>query len=190
MEIKTRASENMPHLALILLALLFTTSAHAQSPGKSFFDQKPSMWWPAVRFNAEDTNVRGIPVKSIRANWCKATEYTKALFADDLKDDNGKNGLDEADLAFSLEGTFDGTGTRQTAVVGVYETCRGKKGGFTLIFDRDTRKIRFVDGEDALEPFAALRKESDTAIRVVSCLKCDLASVVRWDAKRKRFVTK
>jgi hypothetical protein len=147
-----------------LLAMQFAASAHAQG----FFDKKPTMWWPAVRFNAEDTNVRGIPVKSIRASWCKATEYTKALFADDLKDDNGKNGLDEAGLAFSLEGAFDGTGTKEIVVVGVYETCRGKKGGFTLILDSNTRKIRFVDGEDALEPFAALRKESDSAIRVVS----------------------
>jgi hypothetical protein len=174
----------MPRLLLALLALLFAASAHAQG----FFDRKPAMWWPSVRFNAEDKAVRGIPVQRIRAGWCKATEFTRELFAGDLLDAQGRNGLDAAGLAFALDGAFDGSGTRQTALVGVYETCRGRRGGFLLIIDSGTRKVRFLEAEDAREPFRALRREGDTAIRVVSCLQCDIASVVRWDARRKRFV--
>jgi hypothetical protein len=174
----------MSRILLPLLVLLLAASARAQG----FFDQKPAMWWPAVRFNAEGTELRGIPVQRIRADWCKATEFTRELFADDLTDAQGRNGLDEAGLAFALEGGFDGTGTPQIALVGIYETCRGRKGGFVLIIDRDTRKVRFLQAEDALKPFAALRREGDGAIRVAGCLRCGISSVVRWDQKRRRFV--
>jgi hypothetical protein len=176
----------MARVLIPLLALLLTTSAHAEG----FFDQKPTMWWPAVRFNAEATEVRGIPVKRIRADWCKATEFTKTLFAEDLLDPQGRSGLEQEALAFALEGAFDGTGTQQTALVGIYETCRGRRGGFVLIIDSGTRKVRFLQAEDAQAPFAALRKEGDAAIRVVGCLRCNISSVVRWDPKRNRFVMK
>ncbi len=117
-----------------------------------------------------------------------ARSSTPGLFGEELVE-NGKNALDEYGLSFSLEGSFDGSGTKQTALVGNYETCRGRQGRFVLIIDSATRKIRFLHAEHARHPFAAL-KESAAAIRVMYCLACDISSAVRWDARSKRFVIK
>ncbi len=179
----------MPRLVLTFVTLLFATAAHAQAPSQApgFFDQKPTTWAPRGQLSPLGTEVRDIPIKRIRADWCGATEYTKELFGKELVE-NGKNALDEYGLSFSLDGSFDGSGVKQTALVGNYETCRGRRGRFVLIIDSDTRKVRFLDVEPARHPFAALGKESATAFRVMYCLECDISSVVRWDVKRKRFV--
>ena len=64
----------MPRFLLTLVALCFATSAHAQS----FVTVKPGKeaWWLRTEFRPLHTEVRGIPVKSIRADWCKATEFS------------------------------------------------------------------------------------------------------------------
>jgi hypothetical protein len=180
---------SMSRVLLALLALAFAASARAEPA--PFFPAKPApggAWWLNVNIAPQGKAVRGIPVKSIRADWCLADELTKEMLAGELKTSNGKDELDEYGLSFALEGSFDGSGVRQTAVVGIYETCRGRKGYFFLIFDTGTRKIRFLDHETARHPFAAIGQESATAIRILYCLECDISSVVRWDRARKRFV--
>lgn len=181
----------MSRLLAALLAVLFAAAAQAEP--KPFFPAEPKpggAWWLNVNIAPQGKAVRGIPVKSIRAGWCLADELTKEMLADELQTKNGRDELDEYGLSFALEGSFDGSGTRQTAVVGIYETCRCRKGYFFLIFDTATRKIRFLDHEAARHPFAAIGKESATAIRIMYCLECDISSVVRWDRARKKFVIK
>jgi hypothetical protein len=85
-------------------------------------------WRLRARFHPFETEVRGIPVQKIRKNWCKAFEFRRELFPQDLQED-----LKSVD--FALDGFFDGSKTKQTALVGAYETCGGERGGFFLIFD-------------------------------------------------------
>jgi hypothetical protein len=58
-------------------------------------------------------------VGKIRADWRKATEFSRALFPEGLLVENGTDLLEQAELSFALEGSFDGSGAKQTALVGV-----------------------------------------------------------------------
>jgi hypothetical protein len=94
----------------------------------------------------------------------------------------------EAGLAFAVEGSFDASGTKQVALVGVYETCGGRKGRFFLILDAGTRKVRYLDAQAARQRFSALAAQGRSTVRIFYCLECDISSTVRWHRARKRFV--
>jgi hypothetical protein len=102
--------------------------------------------------------------------------------------ENGTDLLAEAGLSFSIEGSFDRSGTKQIALVGVYETCRGQEGRFFLILDADTRKVRFLDAQAAKQRFSAIAAQGRSTIVIMYCLECDVSSTVRWDRARQRFV--
>jgi hypothetical protein len=179
----------MTRVFLTLLTLcLAAVTAHAQS----FVTVRPEpaghAWWLRAEFRALEREVRGIPVGKIRAGWCKATEFTREKFPKELLVESGTDLLDQAELKFSLEGSFDGSGVKQTALVGVYETCAGKKGRFFLMLDAATGKVRFLDAQVAEDRFSVLKAEGRNAIRVFYCLECDASSVVRFERARKRFV--
>lgn len=144
-------------------------------------------WWLRADFNALNTSVRGIPVARIRPDWCKATEFTRDAFPPELLVENGQDVLAESKLSFSVEGAFDGSKIKQTALVGVYKTCRGQKGRFVLILDSDSRKVRFVDARPAKDRFSALATDG-RSVTVVYCLECDITATVRWDRARARFI--
>jgi hypothetical protein len=150
---------------------------------------KTTAWWLRADFHARDRAIRGIPVEKIRADWCKASEFTRDKFPPNTLIENGTDLMKEADLSFSLEGAFDGTGAKQTALVGTYETCKGEKGRFFLIFDSATRKIRFLDAEPAKDRFSAIGTDGRRIV-IMYCFECDIGSTVRWDKKRNRFVMK
>ena len=177
----------MKRLLLAVVAALLASGAHAQN----FVTVRPEpayyAWWLRAEFNALHTEVRGIPVKELRKNWCKATEFARELFPPGLLDENGTDALADSKLAFSLEGSFDGSGVKQTALVGVYETCGGEKGGFFLIIDSGTRKVRFLSAYVCRECFAALAAAGPSQIQIFHCMECDNVSTVRWDRAGKRF---
>jgi hypothetical protein len=178
----------MTRIALALLAAVWATAGQAQNLVTVRPEPKSFAWWLRADFHALHREVRGIPVASIRRDWCKATEFSRELFPPELLVENGTDLLAEAGLSFSVEGSFDGSGTKQTALVGVYETCGGKKGRFLLILDAGTRKVRFLDAQAAKDRFSALRATGRSGLVVMYCLECDMGSTVRWDRARKRFV--
>ena len=93
-------------------------------------------------------------------------------------------------LSFAVEGSFDGSATRQVAVVGVYQECGGQKGRFILILDQpaDAKvKIRFVNAVPTDHQFGALQKGPDDTIVAWSCMDCDGSSVLKWDRKKRKF---
>jgi hypothetical protein len=177
----------MTRIGLALLLSVWAAAAQAQN--FVTVNPKPSgvAWWLRADFRAIHREVRGIPVGRIRADWCRATEFTRELFPEGLLVENGTDLLGQSELSFSIEGAFDGSGRKQTALVGVYETCGGKKGRFFLILDDETRKVRFLDAKVAKERFSVLAADGP-AIRIFYCLECDITSVVRWNRARKRFV--
>lgn len=172
----------------MLLALLFAGPSQAES----FVTLRPGtdLWWLRANFRALDTQIRGIPVGTIDRAWCKATEFRRELFPGDLLLENGYDLLQGADLSFSVAGSFDGTGKRQIALVGVYETCRGLEGRFFLIIDADTRRVRFLDAEINRDRFSVLKLVGPSRIMVAYCFECDVVAFVRWDRDKKRFVMK
>jgi hypothetical protein len=129
--------------------------------------------------------VRGIPVGKIRAAWCKATEFRRELFrpgpAADLKDSYG--------FSFSVDGFFDGSKTRQTALVGAYETCAGERGSFLLILAWPQGKLPVVRYVHEMGiAFGMVKASKDSTLTVLHCMDCDHSTSFKWDKSKKRFV--
>ncbi len=177
--------------AALLASLVQTLSPTVGHTQQSEFvkiapEPKSSMWWLRAEFHPFETAVRGLPVSAIRKSWCKATEFRKELFPPEAKSDLDRSG----DLAFSIDGSFDGSGTRQTALIGAYETCAGRRGSFLLVLARPLgkqEKIMFVH-EMPDEPFGILMAGPGPTIQALHCMECDSATEFRWDKSRRRFV--
>ena len=169
------------------LVILATFAGNAESNNFVTVAPQPSAyaWWVDAQFHPFETQVRGIPVNNIRASWCKATEFRKDLFPTDLAAD-----LDENHASFSIDGYFDGSKTPQTALIGVYETCRGARGSFLMVVARPPGKppvIRFLHEIPELQ-FGVLVARSDATIDVFHCMECDHVTSFKWDRSKKRFV--
>lgn len=174
----------MKRVAIAVLFAAVATAAQAQ--GFYTLKKGSEAWWLRASFNPAHTEIRGIPVKSIRPNWCKATEYTAELMKDLLAQEQAGQTMKEGNLAFAVESYFDRSKTKQIALVGVYQECAGKKGAFLLIIDEGTSKVRFVDQTPGEAQFAAVGADKRD-IHFARCLECDGGGVLRWNAKKKAF---
>jgi len=175
----------MKRILLTVILVALTTAAHAQP----FAAVKPGTdaWWLRTSFNPIHTEVRGIPVQKIRRNWCKATEFTRALMPKkEMDEDKSEQMMNEVGLAFSFTGNFDRSKTKQVALVGVYQECAGKKGSFLLIIDEGTQKVRFLDTTPGAHQFAILSVHENDIV-LAGCMECDAGGVLRWSAKKKAF---
>jgi hypothetical protein len=173
-----------------LLASLLVSPSVGRAQHREFVkiapEPKSSVWWLRSEFHPFETDVRKIPVSAIRKSWCKATEFRKGLFPAEAVSDLEHGG----DLAFSIDGSFDGSKTRQTALIGVYETCTGERGSFLLVLalpPNKQPKIMFVR-EMPHEQFGMLMVLPDSTIQVFHCMECDSATQFRWSKSRRRFV--
>ena len=174
----------MKRIVLTAMLVTFATAAFAQD----FYTLKPGKeaWWLRASFNPVHADIRGIPVRTIRPNWCKATEYTAELLKDLLSQDGAGNTMKEGKLSFAVEGYFDRTKVKQLALVGVYQECNGRKGSFLLIIDQGARKVRFVDTTPGDAQFAAVGANKSDIV-FTSCLECDGGGTLRWNSKKKAF---
>ncbi len=153
-------------------------------------DLKSSAWWLLADFNPFTTEVRGIPAGKIRKSWCKATAFRKELIPRELLFESGVDSMEASKLSFELEGHFDGSRTKQIAVVGVYQECSGQKGRFVLILDQvraGEPKVRFVDAVPTEHQFGALSLGKDNSIVAWTCMECDNMAVLKWDSRQRRF---
>jgi len=144
-----------------------------------------SAWWLRAQFRPFEVEVRGIPLAKISASWCKATEFRKELFPPEAAAD-----IALGYASFSIDGHFDGSKLRQTALIGVYETCSGQRGSFLLVLAHPQGKppdIRFLHEFPGTE-FGMLMVLPDSTIQVFHCMECDNATGFRWDKSKKRFV--
>jgi hypothetical protein len=175
----------------ILIAIAFCMAAtascvrigHAQQ-GFVTLAPEPSYyaWWLRAAFHPFETQVRGIPIQKIRSTWCKASEFRRDLFPPELELNDG--------LSFAVDGFFDGSNLKQTALVGAYESCAGAKGTFLLILRwprQGSPTIRFIKEMPTDRQFAILEARPDSSIIVWSCMCCDSASRLKWDRSRGRF---
>jgi hypothetical protein len=179
-------------LALITAHPSLAQAPPAQAPFVTVEgDLKSTAWWVLAEFHPFTTEVRGIPVGQIRKNWCKATEFHKDLIPRELIFAYGTDAMEAGHLFFAVEGSFDGSPTRQVALTGVYQECTGRKGSFVLILDLpiDTRKprIRFIATSETNHQFLALQKGKDNLIVAWTCMECDARSLLQWDRKKRKF---
>jgi hypothetical protein len=153
-------------------------------------DLKKEAWWQIADFHPFTTEVRGIPVGKIKSNWCKATEFQRDLIPKALLNQDGVDGMTAYKLSFVVEGRFDGSATKQVALVGVYQECSGQKGRFLLILDQPVGgqppKIRFVDAERTEHQFGALSVNGKSIV-LSSCMECDIGGILKWNARKRRF---
>jgi hypothetical protein len=175
---------------ILLASLLFIfTTVVGNTESNNFVtiapEPKNHAWWLRAEFHPFDVEVRGIPVGKMRATWCRATEFRKDLFPPDLASE-----LDQSrGFSFTVDGSFDGSKTRQTALVGAYETCVGKKGSFLLVLAWPQGRapvIRFV--QEMGIPFGILMASTNSTLAVLHCLECDHFTRFKWDKSRRRFV--
>jgi hypothetical protein len=143
-------------------------------------------WWLRLEYHPFGTDVRGIPVGKIRPGWCKANEFRKDLFpAEEAKE------FEDTGLSFAVDGFFDGSKTKQTALVGVYETCKGEHGVFLLVLTQPQGRplaIKFVQEIPGEREFAMVYADDASTVAVQHCLECDHFSKYKWNKARKRFV--
>lgn len=148
-------------------------------------DTEGGAWWLRTEYRAFGADVRGLPVAKIRSNWCKATEFRKDLFPPDLA-----AYFPEKDSPFAVDGFFDGSKTKQTALAGVYQTCKGERGAFFLILAMPEGKppvVRFLVELPGERQFAIVDAIDASTIAVFHCMECDHMSKYKWNKKKKRF---
>src|ERR1700730_2440892 len=178
-------------IAALWCVLVFTVAAaRAEQPFMTLDEKSSGAWWVAAEFHTFTAAVRGIPAHKIRKSWCKATELRKDLLPKEIVIDQNGGGDPMEGHSFSLEGSFDGTGSKQVALVGVYEECSGKTGHFFMILDQPAVgrfKVRFLSSAQDPHPFAALTIE-DKTITIWACLDCDNFASLKWNRKRRKFV--
>jgi hypothetical protein len=171
--------------------LLSFAGAQAEQPFVTINgDLKTTAWWVIAEFHPFTTEVRGIPVNQIRKNWCKATEFRKDWIPKELLIENNVDGMAQAGLSFALEGRFDGSAANQVALVGVYQECAGKTGGFVLIVDQladGKSKVRFLSASPTERQFSVLGKGEGNSIIVRDCMDCDNRAILKWDQKKRKF---
>jgi hypothetical protein len=176
------------------LIVVPTSAARAQQGFMTLAERRTGAWWLDAQFHPFTTEVRGIPANKIDKSWCKATELRKDLLPKKIViEENGGDSMEAQEgfsgFSFALEGNFDGSPRKQTALVGVYEDCSGKAGNFFMILDRAAGrfKVRFLNALPTERQFLALHQEGKM-ISVYNCLDCDHFSRLQWDRKQKKFV--
>jgi hypothetical protein len=176
----------------VLTAAFFVfATAFCNAQQSNFVNTAPEpssyAWWLRTEFHPFEERVQGIPIGQIRKTWCKATEFRKDLFPSDLASDLDQNG----GLSFSVDGFFDGSKTKQTALLGVYESCTGERGTFLLVlaWPRSGQPtIRFIHEIPGEHQFAVLGPVRNSTISVFHCMECDHLTQFKWDKSKGRFV--
>jgi hypothetical protein len=176
--------------SIFWVIFLVVWPAISEAEDKPFLTLSPTpegyAWWLRTEYHPFGTDVRGIPAGRIHRGWCKVNEVRKELFPADLAQSFEGEGS-----PFAVDGFFDGSKTRQTALVGVYETCKGARGAFLLIVAWPKGKppmIRHVVEPPDERQFAVVFASNDGTVALQHCLECDHVSQYRWNKSRKRFV--
>ena len=145
-------------------------------------------WWQRATLMPQATTVRGLPIKRFEPAWCAAQDFTRVLFGEELLGPAGGSPLDG--LAFSLDGSFDGSGKPQMAFVGAYRRCDGERGLFVAIIEPSAQRTRvrfLVEVPDPGTAFAALSVEPDGALAVWWCAACDNGHRIAYNRETRGF---
>ena len=175
--------------ATVAVIVLLGNSAVCGAEDKPLVVISPSpegyAWWLRTEYHPFGMDVRGIPAAQMRRGWCKVNELRRDMFPAEEAAYFGDN-----QSPFAVDGFFDGTKTKQTALVGIYENCRGERGAFLLIAAWPEGKppiVRHLVELRGKNQFAVVSASDDRTITLQHCLECDHFSQYLWDKSRKRF---
>jgi hypothetical protein len=174
---------------LLAFFVLLALPASGNAQDKPFVVTSPTpegyAWWLRTEYRPFGTDIRGIPADKLRRGWCKVNELRRDMFPAELA-----AYFDDNQSPFTVDGFFDGTKTRQTALVGVYEACKGDRGMFLLIVawpDRKPPVIRHLVEMPGAKQFAVVSASKDGTITLMHCLECDHTSKYKWNKSKRRF---
>jgi hypothetical protein len=182
----------MRNLLLAMFSAIFLVGAPAigVSQEKPFLTTSPTpdyyAWWLRTEYHPFGSDIRGIPAAKIRLGWCKVNELRRDMFPDDQALYFGDN-----KSPFAADGFFDGSKIKHTALVGVYQTCKGARGAFLLIVAWPEGKppaIRHLVDLPGEREFAVVSATEESTITLLHCLECDHTSKYKWSKSKKRFV--
>lgn len=142
-------------------------------------------WWQRASWNPRATSVYGMSVKRLQPEWCAAEAFTRDLIGEERLGPAAPGGP-----VFSIEGSFDGSGKRQTAFVGAYRRCDGERGLFVAIIDRlgERPRLRFlVEVPDPGTALALLGLEPDGALAVWWCDGCGNGHRIAYNRESRGF---
>jgi hypothetical protein len=180
----------MRNVLLVLFLVIEIGGSVLAGDGRDFVTVDPEpegyAWWLRARFRPFETEVRGIPAQKIRKNWCKASEFRRELFPQELQNDLKLQ-------RFAVDGSFDGSKNRQTALVGAYETCDGVTGSFFLVLSwprQGPPTVRFIIGGPSDHQFhhVSVDTKQGISIWIWSCMDCDAATQYKWDQSKRTFI--
>lgn len=154
-------------------------------------EPKNHAWWLRSEIRPFGVSVRGIPVRDINSNWCKANEFTLDLFPPEIRS-GGDFPLDatlkQSGASFSVSGQF-GRSPDLDVLVGVYETCSNERGTFLITVQDLGASKRVVDVVKASNSshFAVLHRAKEDRIELWWCFACDFFSTFKWNGAVGRF---
>ena len=158
-------------IALALLAVPLAATAERAAP-----------WTDAFRREPVGTEILGVPVASIDADWRRASPLEAAEL-----DAAQRADMKRRELAFVANGDFNDDGHPDRAIVGTFGDRHGKTGRFVAIFtqyaNRWTRAFReTVDGEPG---FGALSVDASPLgrLRWSTCLACMPVGEIAWSGQ-------
>ena len=175
---------------MLAAILLLVGLATALAEDKPFLTTSPTpeyeAWWLRTEYHPFGADIRGIPAAKLRRGWRKVNELRRDLFP---TEDAQYFGDDQS--PFAVDGYFDGSKTRHTALVGVYEACKGERGAFLVIVawpESKPPEIRHLVELPGKTQFAVVSASKDGTITLQHCLECDHVSEYKWDRSKRRFV--
>ncbi|MGL9620136.1 hypothetical protein QRQ56_19145 [Bradyrhizobium sp. U531] len=142
-------------------------------------------WWLRTEYHPSGTDVRGIPAAQMRRGWCRVNELRRDMFPAEEAAYFG-----DSQSPFAVDRVFEGSKAKQTALVGVYESCRGERGAFLLIAAWPEGKppiVRHLVELRGKNQFGVVSASDDGTVTLQHCLECDHFSQYKWDKSRKRF---
>jgi hypothetical protein len=140
--------------------------------------------WNTIEFHPNGDSIRGIPVKKLASDICKANELSIADYPERFRSEfSDKESL-------SISGRFSGGRRIQTALIGTYESCNGENGLFLLILEatKKSKRIRFFEKyENAL--VMSIQPAENNSLLVMWCVGgCDDGAFLRWDKSKGKFI--
>lgn len=176
---------------LSVLAALLASAAVAATDAPLVVDAEPAVrpWWERARWQPRSTSVRGVPIKRLHPDWCAAEAFSRELFGETLLGAAAGDPL-AGGRAFSIEGSFDGSGRPQLAFVGAYRRCAGEPGLFAAIVEPHPQRPRMkflVEVPNSPSAFAALGRDPDGTLVVWWCADCDQGVRIEFNRDSKAF---
>ena len=138
-----------------------------------------SPWWLTARFQPTATDIQGLPLRQIDSSWTGALVLSPAVMPPEAAGYLAQPAASSA--RFELNGDFNGDGSADRVLVGVYRNA-DTVGRFMLVLARRGDKWERADllTMPSEAGFSVLTQRADT-IHWWMCMECDDGFIIKWD---------